>query len=56
MRTEAEVSLEVLMYNERLSSWEPILEPVMERENVYRPWEILVKVSLFGCDKQKFHI
>ena len=44
MRTEAEVTLEALVYNERLSTWEPLLEPVMEKENCYRPWEILVKV------------
>ncbi|KAL0830292.1 hypothetical protein ABMA28_002492 [Loxostege sticticalis] len=27
-------------YNERLDVWEPLLEPVVLGENVYRPWEI----------------
>ncbi|UYV63295.1 hypothetical protein LAZ67_2003683 [Cordylochernes scorpioides] len=40
-----ELQLEVVYYNEKLSTWEPLLEPVMESEGNYRPWEILFKTS-----------
>lgn len=35
----------MLFYNERLSTWEPLIEPVMEKEGVYRPWEVMIKVG-----------
>ncbi|XP_076444664.1 LOW QUALITY PROTEIN: intermembrane lipid transfer protein VPS13A-like [Babylonia areolata] len=41
---EAELHLDMMYYNEKLSTWEPLIEPVMEKEGVYRPWEVLVKV------------
>lgn len=41
---KAELQLEFLYFNEKLFVWEPILEPVMEAENYYRPWEVLIKV------------
>jgi len=31
-------------YNDRVGAWEPLIEPCVEEENVYRPWEMLVKV------------
>ena len=40
----AELHLDMTYYNEKLSVWEPLIEPVMEKEGVYRPWEVLVKV------------
>ncbi|XP_026749061.2 intermembrane lipid transfer protein VPS13A-like isoform X2 [Galleria mellonella] len=27
-------------YNERVDAWEPVIEPVVCEENLYRPWEI----------------
>ncbi|XP_059052964.1 intermembrane lipid transfer protein VPS13A-like [Achroia grisella] len=27
-------------YNERVDAWEPVIEPVVCDENIYRPWEI----------------
>ncbi len=45
MRIEGEIEMEVSYYNELLASWEPLLEPVMEAENQYRPWEVIIKVS-----------
>ncbi|KAJ0183073.1 hypothetical protein K1T71_001049 [Dendrolimus kikuchii] len=31
-------------YNERLEAWEPIIEPVVQGENIYRPWEISANI------------
>ncbi|XP_012945076.2 vacuolar protein sorting-associated protein 13A, partial [Aplysia californica] len=44
LHVEAEVHLEVMFFNERVSVWEPMVEPVMEKEGMYRSWEMLVKV------------
>lgn len=44
MHIEAELHLKMMFYNEKLSVWEPLIEPVMDKEGVYRPWELLVKV------------
>ena len=46
MGVMGEIQLEMCYYNEKLAVWEPLLEPVMEIEDNYRPWEILVKVIL----------
>ncbi len=35
-------------FNEKLAVWEPLLEPVMDTEDNYRPWEILIKVLIFN--------
>ena len=40
-----ELQLEMCYYNEKLAVWEPLLEPVMDTEDNYRPWEILIKVQ-----------
>ncbi|XP_022100693.1 vacuolar protein sorting-associated protein 13A-like [Acanthaster planci] len=45
LNVSAEVSLEVHVYNEKVSTWEPLVEPVMEQEKVYRPWELIIKMS-----------
>ncbi|XP_077977339.1 intermembrane lipid transfer protein VPS13A-like [Glandiceps talaboti] len=42
---ESEVQLEMSYYNEKLDVWEPLIEPVMERENDYRRWEMNVKIK-----------
>lgn len=39
-----EVQLQVSYYNANVGSWEPLIEPVVEVEKVYRPWEVLFKV------------
>ncbi|XP_070568681.1 intermembrane lipid transfer protein VPS13A-like isoform X2 [Ptychodera flava] len=44
MNLETELHLEMSYYNEKLDIWEPLIEPVMESENIYRPWEITVKM------------
>nr|KAG5703288.1 hypothetical protein BaRGS_025530 [Batillaria attramentaria] len=44
LHLESELHLDMMFYNEKLSTWEPLIEPVMEKEGVYRPWEVLIKV------------
>lgn len=39
-----EMTLEGMIYNEKISLWEPFLEPVLEDEDDYTPWELLIKV------------
>ncbi|XP_067142942.1 intermembrane lipid transfer protein VPS13A-like isoform X2 [Centruroides vittatus] len=41
---KTELQLEFLYFNQNIAVWEPIIEPVMESENYYRPWEVLIKV------------
>ncbi|KAH9636273.1 hypothetical protein HF086_009469 [Spodoptera exigua] len=36
----ASLSMIASCYNERVDAWEPLIEPVVQNENVYRPWEI----------------
>jgi hypothetical protein len=40
----AGVQVQASYYNGRVGAWEPLIEPCVEEENVYRPWEMLVKV------------
>ena len=42
---EVSLSLDVSCYNDQLSLWEPLLEPVMKQEDVYTPWKLVVKVT-----------
>ncbi|KAG1650405.1 Vacuolar protein sorting-associated protein 13C [Nymphon striatum] len=44
MYMKMELQLEIMYYNEKLALWEPIIEPVMESETNYRPWEVIVKI------------
>ncbi|KAJ4427692.1 hypothetical protein ANN_25341 [Periplaneta americana] len=44
MHMKAEVQLQASYYNDRVGAWEPLIEPCVEEENVYRPWEMLIKV------------
>lgn len=41
-RISAQVDLpvEMLYYNDRMSVWEPLIEPVMIKEDSYRAWEV----------------
>ncbi|EEC00486.1 vacuolar protein-sorting protein, putative, partial [Ixodes scapularis] len=43
MYLTAEAKLEALYYSEERSTWEPLIDPVMELENHYRPWELVIK-------------
>ncbi|XP_071478587.1 intermembrane lipid transfer protein VPS13A-like, partial [Diadema antillarum] len=45
LRSEAELQLGVSSYNEKLSVWEPVLEPVMEKEGDYRLWELTARLT-----------
>jgi hypothetical protein len=40
----AEIQVQASYYNDRVGAWEPLIEPCVEEENVYRPWEMFVKV------------
>lgn len=42
LHLKATLSLEASYYNDRLSSWEPLIENCMQREDVYRPWLLAV--------------
>ncbi|XP_021923386.1 vacuolar protein sorting-associated protein 13A-like isoform X4 [Zootermopsis nevadensis] len=44
MHMKAEIQMQASYYNDRVGAWEPLIEPCVEEENVYRPWEVLVKV------------
>lgn len=41
---KADVELKASYFNERLSVWEPLIEPVCETVGVYRPWWAVIKV------------
>eukprot|EP00057_Strongylocentrotus_purpuratus_P026588 XP_011681062.1 PREDICTED: vacuolar protein sorting-associated protein 13C [Strongylocentrotus purpuratus] len=45
LRAEAEMHLGMTSFNEKLSVWEPIIEPVMAKEGDYRPWEVTAKLT-----------
>lgn len=45
LQIQSELKLELAYFNEKLSVWEPLIEPVMEKENIYQPWELQVKVG-----------
>ncbi len=47
LRVSGEMHVEVMYYNEKLAVWDPLLEPVMDTEDNYRPWEVLFKVPRF---------
>ncbi|CAB3254271.1 unnamed protein product [Arctia plantaginis] len=36
----ASLSILASCYNEKVDAWEPLIEPVVQHENVYRPWEM----------------
>ncbi|KAL3882618.1 hypothetical protein ACJMK2_028943 [Sinanodonta woodiana] len=44
LRLKAELHVDVCYYNERLSTWEPFIEPVMEEEGSYQPWELVIQL------------
>lgn len=44
IRGKIDLSLMASYYNEKLDVWEPLIEPVVQDENIYRPWNVSVKV------------
>ncbi|XP_019641996.1 PREDICTED: vacuolar protein sorting-associated protein 13A-like [Branchiostoma belcheri] len=44
MRMKADVHLEATFHNEKLGVWEPLIEPIMEKNGTYRPWDICFKM------------
>ncbi|XP_071038592.1 intermembrane lipid transfer protein VPS13A [Parasteatoda tepidariorum] len=44
MNANGELQLEVMYYNEKATTWEPLLEQVLIQEGQYRPLEIMFKV------------
>lgn len=44
MYLTAEVKFEALYYSEERCTWEPLIDPVMQYENHYRPWELVIKM------------
>ncbi|KAF8773523.1 Vacuolar protein sorting-associated protein 13C like protein [Argiope bruennichi] len=44
MKASGETHLEIMYYNEKISTWEPLLEHVLIREGQYRPLEVMFKV------------
>ncbi|GFR60476.1 vacuolar protein sorting-associated protein 13A-like, partial [Elysia marginata] len=49
LHIEAELTLSMKFFNEKVSAWEPLIEPVMEKEGLYRPWEVLIKVRFYSA-------
>nr|XP_034335213.1 vacuolar protein sorting-associated protein 13A isoform X3 [Crassostrea gigas] len=44
LHMKADVELKASYFNERLSVWEPLIEPVCETVGVYRPWWAVIKI------------
>ncbi len=40
LHVKAKIELEATYYNHQISNWEPLIEPVLVCEDVYRPWSI----------------
>lgn len=54
MYISGDVSLQCSYYNYKVNAWEPVLEPCAKTENIYRPWEISVKVIMaFKLDRSQ---
>ncbi|CAH1390229.1 unnamed protein product [Nezara viridula] len=44
LQMKGELQVQISYYNSKVGAWEPLLEPCVEEEGVYRPYEILFKV------------
>ena len=44
LHLRGELQLQASYMNGALAAWEPLIEPVVEGENVYRPWELQVRL------------
>lgn len=40
LHVKAMIELEATYYNDKISNWEPLIDPVMVNEDDYRPWSI----------------
>ena len=49
MFADASLSVQANYYNENVAEWEPIIEPIFEK-NRKRPWELNVNVCVFCYD------
>ena len=47
MRMTAYLELDVSYFNEKLSVWEPLVEPNMVTEGTYDPWTLKIQVTHF---------
>ena len=47
LRLNAELELDMCFYNEKLSVWEPLIEPTLIQEGEYKPWQLRAQVRLF---------
>lgn len=56
LEADANTQLQVSYYNEAFSVWEPVVEPVLSRENNGRwePWKLTAKVQTHGEDEIEF--
>ncbi|XP_065221412.1 intermembrane lipid transfer protein VPS13A-like isoform X2 [Planococcus citri] len=43
LEMKGDISMQCSYYNFKVNAWEPILEPCVKTENIYRPWEITIK-------------
>lgn len=53
---KADVELKASYFNERLSVWEPLIEPVCETVGVYRPWWAVIKVFMYKYFKTLYYV
>ncbi|XP_061177627.1 intermembrane lipid transfer protein VPS13A-like [Saccostrea echinata] len=44
LHMKADLELKASYFNEKLSVWEPLVEPVCESVGVYRPWWTIIKI------------
>ncbi|KAL1131713.1 hypothetical protein AAG570_011326 [Ranatra chinensis] len=44
LQIKGELQFQASYFNSHVGSWEPLLEPCVEEEGVYRPYELLIKV------------
>ncbi|XP_053396044.1 intermembrane lipid transfer protein VPS13A-like isoform X3 [Mercenaria mercenaria] len=44
MRLTADLELDVCYYNEKLSVWEPLVEPNLVQEGLYEPWALKIQI------------
>ncbi|XP_052241928.1 intermembrane lipid transfer protein VPS13A-like isoform X2 [Dreissena polymorpha] len=44
LRVSADLELDVCYYNEKLSVWEPLLEPNLVQEGTYHPWALRIQM------------
>ncbi|XP_017782614.1 PREDICTED: vacuolar protein sorting-associated protein 13A-like [Nicrophorus vespilloides] len=58
LNSTCEITFQANYFNDSVQSWEPILDPVVLDDNVYKPWELFIKVfqdkaqPMFNCEKQ----